>query len=100
MGRRSSKQQSSKVDAAKALPWAALAQLVLAIGRRWRGLSAKERERLRALVGESRGRVGSLSGKERKELRKLVGKLDLKGLGRDLIALRAGGARRGRRRRA
>ena len=40
-------------------------------------------------VRESRGRVGNLSAKERMELRKLVGKLDLKGMGRELLALRA-----------
>jgi hypothetical protein len=97
---RTSKQQKSPVETAKALPWAALAQIVVSVARRWRGLSAKERARLRSLVGGSGGRVGKLSGKERKELRKLVEKLDLRGLGRDLIALRSGGRRRRRGRRA
>jgi len=97
---RASKQQKSAVETAKALPWAALAQIVVSVARRWRGLSAKERARLRALVGNSGGRVANLSAKERKELRKLVEKLDLKGLGRDLISLRSAGARRRRGRRA
>jgi hypothetical protein len=97
---RSSKQAGkTRVDRAKALPWAALLQAGVALGKRWRGLSAKERERLRGLLRESGGRLGRLSAKERKELRKLAGKLDLKGMGRELLALRRGGrGRRGRRR--
>jgi hypothetical protein len=46
---------------------------------------------------DSKGRLSNLSAKERDELRRLVRKADLKGLGRDLLALRGG--RRGRKRR-
>jgi hypothetical protein len=94
---RASKQSKSKAERAKALPWAAALQVVVVVGRRWKGLSANERERLRSLLAASGGRVGRLSEKERKELRKLAGKLDLKGIGRDLLALRGGRGRRGRR---
>ncbi|MBA3809340.1 MAG: hypothetical protein H0X28_13260 [Solirubrobacterales bacterium] len=80
----------------KALPWAALAQVAVAVGRRWKSLSEKERARLAELTRESRGRLGNLSAKERGELRKLAGKLDLKGLGRELLPLARGG-RAGRR---
>jgi hypothetical protein len=49
------------------------------------------------LMRDSRGRLSNLTGKEREELKRLVGKADLKGMGRDLLALRRG--RRGRKRR-
>jgi TRAP-type C4-dicarboxylate transport system substrate-binding protein len=88
---------SSPVEKAKALPWAAVLQGVVVVGRRWKGLSPKDRERIKQLLAQSGGRVNSLSAKQRKELRKLAGKLDLKGMGKELIALRGRG-RRGRRR--
>jgi hypothetical protein len=94
---RASKKSSSPVDKAKALPWAAVLQGAIVVGRRWKGLSAKDRERLKQLLAESGGRVSSLSAKQRKELRKLAGKLDLKGMGRELIALRGRGRRGWRR---
>jgi hypothetical protein len=94
---RSSKKVGSRVEKAKALPWAALLQGVVVVGRRWKGLSAHDRERLKALLAESGGRINTLSAKQRKELRKLAGRLDLKGMVRELAALRGGG-RRGRRR--
>lgn len=95
---RTSKNAGSRIDKAKALPWAALLQGVVVVGRRWKGLSAQDRERLKELLAESGGRLHTLSGKQRKELRKLAGKLDLKGMARELAALRGGrrGWRRGR----
>ena len=83
------KGESGRTRRLKAIPWATLLQGGVVVGSRWRRLSAKERERLRALVRRSRGRVDNLSVKERKELRKLAGKLDLKGMGKELLALRA-----------
>ena len=47
----------------KALPWAALLQAAVVVGKRWRSLSEKERTRLSSLVRESRGRLGNLSAK-------------------------------------
>jgi hypothetical protein len=91
---RATKQASERV---KALPWAALASAGVAVGKRWSALSTKERQRLMALVRESRGRVGNLSSKERQELKKLVRKLDLRGAARELLPLVRGG-RRGRKR--
>jgi hypothetical protein len=95
---RTAKRSPSHVEKAKALPWAVLLQGALVVGRRWKGLSAGDRERIKELLAESGGRVNKLSSKQRKELRKLAGKLDLKGMGRELIALRGGRGRRGRRR--
>jgi hypothetical protein len=83
-----------------AVPWLTLARAVMVVGKHWNALSPKERARLAQLVGESRGRVGNLSVKQRLELRKLAGKLDLKGLGRELVPLVYGSRkRRGRKHR-
>jgi hypothetical protein len=80
----------------KSLPWAAALQAGMVLRSRWRGLSQKDRDRLIRLMRDSRGRLSNLSGRERGELRRLVAKADLKGIGRDLLALRG---RRGRKRR-
>jgi hypothetical protein len=82
----------------KTLPWAALLQAVVALGERWRSLSEKDRARLTELVrGRIRhGRIGKLSAKERDELRKLVRKLDMKGMGRDMLPLFRPGRRKRR----
>lgn len=88
---------TSTRDRVKALPWAAALQGVVVVGKRWRALSQKDRARLTGLVRDSRGRLGNLSQKERKELRTLAGKIDLKGIGRDLLPL-ARGRRSGRKR--
>lgn len=92
-----SREPSSKaVRAVKSFPWVTLAQITVIVGRRWSALSAKERARMTELVRSSRGRFGNLSVRERVELRKLAHKLDLRGMSRELLALR--GARRRRRR--
>jgi hypothetical protein len=84
----------------RALPWATIAQAGFVIGRRWAALSAKDRARLLRLARESRGSIGNLSLKQRAELHMLAGRLDVKGIGRELLPLaRRGGARRGRGRR-
>jgi hypothetical protein len=92
------KKSASAAEKAKELPWATVLGAVVVVGKRWRSLSSKERERLTGLLRESGGKLNALSAKERKELRKIAGKLDLKGMGAELMALRAGRGRRGRRR--
>jgi hypothetical protein len=84
------------LERTKSLPWAAALQAGMVLRSRWRGLSQKDRDRLIRLMRDSRGRLSNLSGRERSELRRLVRKADLKGMGRDLLALRG---RRGRKRR-
>jgi ATP-dependent Clp protease ATP-binding subunit ClpX len=84
------------LERAKSLPWAAALQAGMVLRSRWRGLSQKDRDRLIRLMRDSRGRLSNLSGRERSELRRLIRKADLKGMGRDLLALRG---RRGRKRR-
>jgi len=89
----------SKLERLRALPWIAILQVGVAVSRRWRGLSAKERARLAQLARASRGRPRNLSVKERLEAGRLIGKLDLKGLGREAFPLLRGGGRGRRRRR-
>jgi hypothetical protein len=96
---RSTSTPKSKRGRVKALPWAVLLQAVAVIGRRWRSLGKKDRERLTELVRDSGGRMSNLSAKERAELRKLLGKLDVKRIGLELAGLaRGAGTRRKRRR--
>jgi hypothetical protein len=92
------KGESGRKPRLRSIPWTTLLQGGVVVGSRWRRLSAKERERLRELMRQSRGRVDNLSDKDRKELRRLAGKLDLKGMGKELLALRAVSKRRRRRR--
>jgi hypothetical protein len=98
--RRRKAESNNKSERLKELPWMAVLQGVVLVGRRWRSLSAKDRARLGRLVRDSQGRVGNLSRKERAELRKLVGKLDIRGLAGDLASLARGRGRRRRGRRA
>jgi hypothetical protein len=79
---------SSARERARALPWVAIAQTLVAIGARWRAMSQKDRARLGRLLRESRGWPGKLSRKQRAELRALLAKLDLRGVGDELLALR------------
>jgi hypothetical protein len=102
---KSSSRGSSKVKSTgsplKALPWAALLQAGVDFGKRWRGLSERDRTRLTQLTRErlrlQHGRLGNTSAREREELRKLVGKLDVKGMGREMLGQIRGTGRRKRR---
>jgi len=96
---RSRNTPTSKRERIKALPWAALLQVVVVVGRRWRALSQKDRARLTGLLRSSRGRPGNLSIRERAELHRLLGKLDLRGIGRELTGFARGGRGRRKRRR-
>ncbi len=95
---RSSSRANASLESAKRLPWAAIAGALVAVGKRWRSLSEKERSRLMALVRQSGVRPDRLSDKQRKELRKLLAKLDLRGLSGDVARLARGVRKRGRRR--
>jgi hypothetical protein len=97
MSRATKKAKSGKAGRLRTIPWAALLQGGVVVTRRLKDLSGKDRERLTALLRESRGRIGNLTEKERKELRKLAGKLDLKAMGGELLALRSVTRRRRRR---
>jgi hypothetical protein len=81
----------------RSLPWAAALQVSMVLGRRWRNLSEKDRARLVRIARDSRGRLSNLTAKEREDLRRLARKADLRGVGRDLLALRGGRRLRKRR---
>ena len=85
---------TSKIDRVRGLPWLALLQAGVVLGKRWSALSAKDRARLARLVRQSRGRVSNLSVKERLELRRLGRKLDVRGAGREMLPLLRGGRKR------
>ena len=89
--------KSKQASRLRALPWAALLQAGVVVGKRWRSLSEKDRNRLRTLVRDSGGRLGNLSEKDRKELRRLAGKLELKSAVRELVLIARGRRKRGRR---
>jgi hypothetical protein len=99
---RSKSQARTTREQLQALPWAALLRGGFVVGRRWKALSAKDRARLSHLVRESGGRPVNLGPKQRRELRSLLDKLDLKGMGRELLPLLRGrrGTRRCRRRKS
>ena len=92
------KAESKRGGRLRAIPWTALMQGTIVVGSRWQRLTASERERLRGLLRESGGRIDRLTAKERKELRKLAEKLDLRGMAKELVALRAVSGRARRRR--
>jgi len=98
-GKSIAKSDSKLKRTVKAVPWAALLQGTVIVGRRWAALSAKERARFTELVRESRGRVRNLSVRERLELRRLAHKLDIKGMGSELLALNRGKRRHRRKHR-
>lgn len=69
----------------KGLPWLVVLEAVLAAREHWSRLTPAERARLQHLVVASRGRKGNLTRREQLELRKLARKLDLQGLGRNVV---------------
>ena len=98
-GKSPAKSDSKLKHTLQAVPWAALLQATVIVGRRWASLSAKERARLTELVHRSHGRARNLSVRERLELRKLAHKLDVKGMGSELLALKRSRSRRRKHRR-
>ncbi len=73
-------------------------QIGVVVGERISKLSEKDRTRLAELLRESRGWPGRLANKDRTELGKLLGKLDLTGMGREVVPLVQGFRRGGKRR--
>ncbi len=71
----------------KPIPWLLLLQAALMIDRRRRSLSREERSRLAHLLGRSKGLPNRLTEAERAELKVIAAKLDLVGMGRDLLPL-------------
>lgn len=81
----------------KGAPWLVLIQAALAARERWAVLEPAERTELARLIRTTRGRPANLTPLEKAELRRLIGRLDLPGLGKDLLPVVARGGRRKRR---
>lgn len=73
----------------KAVPWLLMMQAALTAREHWDVLTAAERTALTRLLRTAKGRPSNLTTRERAELRRLVGRLDLPGLGKDLMPLAA-----------
>lgn len=71
----------------RAVPWMLSLQAMVVASEHWRHLTERERSRVLQLLRESRGWPGNLGTKERNELKRLVAKLDLPGIGKDLLPL-------------
>jgi hypothetical protein len=69
------------------IPWIILFEAVIAAHRRWRDLHPDDRSRLAHLVRKSRGRPYLLTRDERSEFRQIASRLDLVGLGREMLPL-------------
>lgn len=71
----------------KGAPWLLIIQAAVAAREHWGGLTRVERTDLARLLKNARGRPSNLTAHEKAELRRLVGKLDLPGLGKDLVPI-------------
>lgn len=74
-----------------ALPWmrvVLVAQGLVAAKRHYDRLTPKEREDLKRILRESRGRPRNVSPKDRQRLRELVSKMEPGTLARTLVGLR------------
>jgi len=85
-----------KLSRLRSVPWFVVAQATLVANKHWKALPAGDRERLTLLLKKSKGRPAGLSAKERDEVRLLLGRLELSTLARDLVPFAVKG-RRGRR---
>ena len=71
----------------KGAPWLLVIHCALAARDHWGALEPADRAELARLLRTTRGRPSNLTVREKSELRRLVGKLDLPGLGKDLMPL-------------
>lgn len=78
----------------KGASWLLVIQAALSARDHWGVLTPTERGDLARLLRTTRGRPSNLTAQEKRELRRLVGKLDLPGLGKDLLPLARGKGRK------
>lgn len=71
----------------KGAPWLLVIQAAMAAREHWGVLTPAERADLTRLLRTTKGRPANLTAQEKAELRRLVGRLDLPGLGRDLLPI-------------
>ena len=71
----------------KGAPWLLVIQAAIKARDHWDVLTPAERTDLARLLRSTKGRPSNLTAHEKAELRRLVGRLDLPGLGKDLLPL-------------
>lgn len=75
-----------KLPFVKASPWMLAAEAALAMRQRWKDLEAHEQRRLRELLP----RVHQLTAKEKDELMAIVRRLDMLGVGKEMLPVVGG----------
>lgn len=78
------------------MPWIMALQAGMIARRHWAKLEPQDRTELQALIRKSRGRASNLTAKEREKARALVDKLESATLGRSLVPVATGIARKRR----
>jgi hypothetical protein len=66
-------------------PWMLVLEGAFIAREHWQHLDPQERDRLRELIRKSKGRPSNLATHERDEFKRLVAKLDVPGIGREMI---------------
>ncbi len=69
----------------RGVPWMLVLEGAFIAREHWQHLTSDERDRLRDLIRRSKGRPANLAMHERDEVRQLVAKLDVPGIGREMI---------------
>ena len=69
----------------KASPWMLAAEAAMAARRHWSDLEPADQRRLRELLPKARPGSSGLSAKEKDELRAIVRKLDVVGIGKEIL---------------
>ena len=66
------------------VPWLLVFEAAMMLRRRWRTLSADDRQRLTALARKSKGNPLALTSQERAEFRRIASRIDVTGLATEL----------------
>jgi hypothetical protein len=69
----------------RGVPWLLVLEGAFVAREHWQHLAPDERDRLRELIVKSKGRPGNLASHERDEVKWLVAKLDVPGIGKEMI---------------
>jgi hypothetical protein len=74
-----------RLPSPRAVPWAILLEVALAMRRHWDRLTPGERAELTRILRESRGNPRNVAPRDRAELRTIVRKLEPAVMARDLL---------------
>jgi len=91
------RRRSARGASRRVVPWLLILDLLRESRDHWNSqLTARERQRLTALLKESKGVPSRLGAREQRELKELASKLDLKQLGKRAAVTAAGAKLTGR----